>query len=155
MEQHVKEVAATEKRASASIPKYTAPIYLKKVSIPKSNIGPVTIFSHLGLDNASKIMRALFPKWTRSDHLDAAKEYQKELNKINAKYTKVRNQAAKETFGRDWQFTDYQVSGIGSDKFSESKKNQLRKLDAASHMLSNLVYAHEKAAKSRNFSKDA
>lgn len=41
-------------------------------------------------------------------------------------WSREAERAALETFGRPWQFTDYRISGIGSDQFTDERKERLR-----------------------------
>jgi hypothetical protein len=51
-----------------------------------------------------------------------------------------------ETWGRKWQTSDYRVSGIGSNEFSEKMKTQLRKANTLFNGYDRVARAHKMAS---------
>jgi hypothetical protein len=128
-----------------SIPEYNDPIYLKRFKFPKWNIKP-SVFSG-DTDVSAKILRYLFPAWAAEDHLKAVEKYSNNKVKLQEEYSKLLDQAAQETWGRSWRVTDYKVSGIGSDEFSNKMKNKLRMIVNGISKCDVLINSHKQAVK--------
>ena len=97
--------------------------------------------------NAGRFLAFQLPDWTKDQHVAAAKYYLKEKLRLKDAWNREANRAAKESFGRPFEFTDYRISGIGSDAFSEKRKNNLRKFAYGSSDASSAEFAHTAAAK--------
>ncbi len=124
--------------------------YTERVKLRGYN-GPVTVFSAHGSD-AGKVLRKLHPEMTREDHLSLAKKYLKRGYEMDRLYANLLNRAAKQTWGRAWQTTDYRVSGIGSNEFSAPMKKRLREAVTLMNAYSRAYRAHEYAAGKRKVS---
>lgn len=122
------------------------PVYDQRFKLPKYN-GPQSVFSAHGSD-AGKIARKLFPAYGRAEHASVADEYRLAANKAKNFYAAALDDAAMRAWGRPFRVTDYRISGIGSDEFSERDKNKLRKLVAEERSFRKISEAHEHAAKS-------
>lgn len=101
-------------------------VYNDRQKMPKYN-GPVSPANAHGRDGG-KMLRQRLPEFTKQDHLDAHDAHLAAANEADKKWVEVADAAAKETFGRPYQATDYQISGIASDKFSDANKDKLRDL---------------------------
>jgi hypothetical protein len=101
-------------------------VYNDRQKMPKYN-RPVSPANAHGRDGG-KMLRQRLPEFTKQDHLDAHDAHLAAANEADKKWGEVADAAAKETFGRPYQATDYQISGIASDKFSDANKDKLRDL---------------------------
>lgn len=110
------------------------PIYTKKQKFPKYNVPISPISAHSSADGA-KILKSRLSGWTKEDHLAAAEYHEEQSKKKDADWGKTREKAHKDVFGTDPGFSDYKVSGIGRDEYSDKDKAKLRKLaaEASSH----------------------
>lgn len=121
------------------------PAYHEAVRLPKYN-GPVNVIQAVTSRDAAHVLRRANPDWTPVDHLTLADLHATEAARQLMQYNALLDQAANETFGRPFQPTDYRISAIGSDLFSEEKKVALRH---AAHARTNhrvIASAHLKAA---------
>jgi hypothetical protein len=128
------------------------PVYATRQKLPKYNVQVSPLSAH-GSDTG-KLLAGRLPGWTKADHLQQAELHTAEADRMMKEWGKVANDAAKETFGRPYQATDYRISGIASDQFSDEKKEQLRKLAAGQSRHKDAAYAHASAAKLRRVPKD-
>lgn len=74
------------------------------------------------------MLRRRLPTWTRADHARQALAMERKADRCRRAWSREAEAAALETFGRPWQFTDYRISGIGSDEFTAERKERLRTL---------------------------
>lgn len=77
---------------------------------------------------ALRMLRRRLPGWSRADHARQALAMERLAKRTAGAWSREAERAALETFGRPWQFTDYRVSGIGSDAFTDARKERLRTL---------------------------
>jgi hypothetical protein len=96
------------------------------------------------------LLRHRLPDWTVTQHVNAALFYKHQRERMARSWNKTADQAAQSTFGRPFEFTDYKISGIARDEFSESHKNRLRKLAHESGDSGVIGAAHWRAAGKRN-----
>jgi hypothetical protein len=143
-------VVAAKKKAekeSVKIPSPSALVYKSHFKLPKYN-GLATIFTpSLGTTAAAKILISLFPSWSKEDHLRAAAKFSRMETKYDEKWAEAQKAAHNKKFGKDPQFADYKVSGIGRDEYAEDDKKVLRKLAHSKSKASILAWAHKAAAK--------
>jgi hypothetical protein len=125
------------------IPHYNHPVYSQPQKMAKYN-GPVNPLNAHGSDSG-KMLRQRLGNWTKQDHLDAINAHTKLANAAKQQWGKVADAAAQKTFGRPFQVSDYQISGIGSDKFPPEYKNKLRELARAQTGHSSAADAHMRA----------
>jgi hypothetical protein len=121
------------------------PAYHDAIRLPKYN-GPVTVIQAATSLDAAHVLRRANPDWTPVDHLTLADLHATEAARQLLQYNALLDAAATETFGRKFQPTDYRISAIGSELFSEEKKTALRH---AAHARTNhrvIATAHLKAA---------
>lgn len=121
------------------------PIYTDREKWPKYNVLISPLSAH-GSD-AGKVLRKRLPNWTKEQHIAVAKKWETEAKKVNKQYIKALDDAAQETWGRDFKVTDYRISAIGSDEFSEKMKKKLRALAQRESAAKKAAFAHEEAAK--------
>lgn len=122
-------------------------VYRERVKLRGYN-GPVSVMSAHGSD-AGKILRKLHPEMTREEHLSYVAKYRKRAQALSALYSNLLNRAARQTWGRPWQTTDYRVSGIGSDEFSAPMKKRLREAVTLMNAYDRAFRAHHYAAGNR------
>jgi hypothetical protein len=129
-------------------PKLDHPAYHQAVQLPKYN-GKVTVFQALSGTDGARVLRSVNPDWTAEDHMTLASLHQTESAKQQMRYGVLLNAAAKETFGRPFQVSDYRISAIGTDQFSDSMKTELREAAHAQSYHAIVARAHMTAARRR------
>lgn len=130
---------------AAKVPSYADDIYQKRFKFPKVSVHETAMHSYG--NNGAKIVISLFPDWTKEDHLAASAKHEKDADKMDDQWGKLQKQAHKQTFGKDPEFGDYKISGIGSDKYPEDMKDKLRELAHGATKARALSYAHKDAAR--------
>jgi len=131
---------------------YFDPIYTEEFKLPKYN-GRVTVMN----GPAAQIL-ARSGKFDKMEHLKRADLLARAAINFENQWSKVANKASMEAFGRPYEFTDYKISGIARDEYSEKRKNQLRSLAHGMGIFKTLARAHADAAKLQGrykFSHDA
>lgn len=96
----------------------------------------------LGHPRYARMLRALLPLWDKVAHTKLAQNYLARAGAHDALVIWLRELACLETFGRPFEFTDYKVSAIGRDEFSEERKNQIRYHAHTATDLRELARAH-------------
>ncbi len=129
-------------------PKLDHPAYHQAIKLPKYN-GKVTVFQALSGVDAAKVLRQAHPDWTPDDHLTLASLHQTESAKQQMRYNILLDSAAQETFGRRFHVSDYRISAIGSEQFSELRKNELREAAHFQSRHAKIARAHMAAARRR------
>lgn len=129
------------------IPHFNHPLYSQPEKLAKYN-GPVSPRQAHGGDGA-RMLKNRLQGWSKQDHLDAAKAHENMYNAAKQQWGKVADSAAQKTFGRPFRMTDYQTSGIGSDKFPEPYKNKLRELAHSMAGHSDATSLHNRIAQGR------
>lgn len=98
---------------------------------------------------AGRLLRLGFSGWTKADHLKASDGHARAAIRIEKLYSRLLDTAAVYTWGRHYQITDYRISGIASDEFSEKFKRILRRTTWALTQHKTLAVAHRRAAGKR------
>ncbi|HDR9103380.1 TPA: hypothetical protein QDB04_000099 [Burkholderia vietnamiensis] len=129
-------------------PKLDHPAYHAAIRLPKYN-GAVTVLQAVTTTDAARVLRANHPEWTQADHYQLASLHATEAAKQEMRYSKLLDAAAHETFGRPFAVTDYRISAIGSELFSEEKKVELRQAAYAKSNHKVIAMAHLQAARAR------
>ncbi|WP_434716086.1 hypothetical protein [Paraburkholderia sp. A3RO-2L] len=129
-------------------PKLDHPAYHAAIRLPKYN-GAVTVLQAVSTTDAARVLRANHPEWTQADHYQLASLHATEAAKQEMRYSKLLDAAAHETFGRPFAVTDYHISAIGSELFSEEKKVELRQAAYAKSNHKAIAMAHLQAARAR------
>ncbi len=119
--------------------------YQKEFKFPKVSRNETA--THSFGNNGAKIVISLFPEWTKEDHLAAAAKHEKDADKMDEQWGKLRDEAHKKTFGKSVEFHDYKISGIGREEYPAEMKDKLRELAHGSSAAKALSYAHATAAK--------
>jgi len=125
------------------------PVYTKDEKRAKYNrtVGPLS--PAVDYKTSGKMLKERLPHWSKEQHGEAAAHWKNEASKMDKEHSKTLDEAAKKTWGRDFQATDYRISGIGSDEFSDEHKDKLRKLAHGSSKAKAAGAAHEAASKMR------
>ena len=123
------------------------PVYSEHSRLPKYN-GPVSPVA-LGGQGGGKMLRQRLSHWSPQDHLDASKIHAAEHKRHQQEWSKTAEEAAQHAFGRPYHPTDYKISGIGSEKFSEEHKERLRHHAQTGSQHASLASAHHFAAGKR------
>lgn len=135
-----------------AVPPIDSPIYQERVKFPKYSVKISPLNAH-GSDGG-KILARRLQGWTKADHLAAAVEHDKRAKELESDWAKTADAAAQATWGRDFQITDYRISGIGSDTFSDEHKTKLRYAAQTKGQHLDAKHAHLAAAKMRSLAKD-
>jgi hypothetical protein len=122
-------------------------LYRTRVKVRGYNGHPTVMSAH-GKDSGD-ILIQLTPDMSKAQHAQKAREFKALSETLQKKYEEAQDAAAQDTWGRDFQVTDYRVSGIGSDEFSEKHKDTLRMLAHGLSAAKTISEAHEYASKSR------
>jgi hypothetical protein len=122
------------------------PAYNTKVSLP-GYYGKTTALSAVSPKDSAKAMRLAGATWTKDEHAQLAAAHTQAAADRKAAWGAEADKAAKETFGRPFQVTDYKISAIGSDKFSQRSKEALREHAYEESKHATLAAAHAYAAK--------
>jgi hypothetical protein len=130
----------------SAIPAIDSPIYNEKVRFPKYSV-KVSPISAYGSDGVKLLLRRL-PGWTKGDHQAAAQHHVNMAAQTYASYQRVLAEAETELKRRGLDAGPL-VSGIVSDRFPETVKNQLRAFawDTTRHKTA--AWLHDRAAHSR------
>ncbi|KVP65668.1 hypothetical protein WJ97_11615 [Burkholderia ubonensis] len=129
-------------------PKLDHPAYHQSIQLPKYN-GKVTVFQATCSRDGAKVLHHANPDWTEADHLTLASLHATESAKQLMRYNVLLEAAAQETYGRPFRATDYRISAIASEEFSEEKKAELRKAAHARTHHDVVARAHLTAARRR------
>lgn len=120
-------------------------VYAEGFKLPKHS-GTVSVLSAHTASDAKKILKRLFPTWTKADHLSEMKKHLGLSQRYARLWDRTADHAAKATFGRPWQFSDYKISAIGRDEFATRYKNVLRMAARRTGDHEKIALSHAKAA---------
>jgi len=113
-----------------------------KISVP---VSPTT--SIAAGQTGAKLLKQRLTGWTKADHKKAVVKLEKMAKRAKADYARALDRAAQETWGRKWKPTDYKISCVGSDEFSESIKKKLRVLCRKMTIIGDALASHRYLAK--------
>jgi hypothetical protein len=120
--------------------------------LPKHN-GPVSVLTATSSASAAKVARLAFPDYTKADHEAAAVLHRKLAEGHDASWSSSRHLAHLEAFGCAPSVTDYRISGIGRDEYSDAWKAKLRTHAHTASAHRACAAAHFGAAKLRNLAR--
>jgi hypothetical protein len=103
------------------------PALEKRVKLPRYN-GQASVFTATSDRDAAKVLMKTMPDVTASEAAQRSKEHAAAAEKCKAEWSKQADDAAQATWGRKFAITDYKISGIGSDAFTDDAKDKLREL---------------------------
>ncbi|MFP3637719.1 hypothetical protein [Paraburkholderia sp. SIMBA_054] len=95
------------------------------------------------------ILRNVMPGLTTTEHDALARLHEDMAARCKESWSTIVDQAARETFGRGYVFSDYKISGIARSEFTEERKEQLRTLAHAETHHHKAAAAHAYLAKGR------
>ncbi|MDT8992772.1 hypothetical protein RQP54_18005 [Curvibacter sp. APW13] len=101
------------------------PAYHQQIKLRWYN-GRINVFQAVTPTDAAKVLRRLKPTWTKDEHASLAQQHADAADQHERAWSQLVDQAAIETFGRPYHITDYRISGIACDEFSEPMKQALR-----------------------------
>lgn len=122
-------------------------VYKRGERRPKwsSRVSPI-----MDAQEGGRMLRRRLPKFSKADHLAAAKEYQLKAKRLKTEWDSVFRHAFRMLHGRAPEFHDYRISGIGDDRLPPKIKNKLRGLAHAASNYGSAAAAHWKAAGKRS-----
>lgn len=123
------------------------PAYSAQVKLKGYN-GKTTVHQSVNAQDGGKILRAAHPEWSAADHAKLSDAHRRAATAHDKEWDVVANEAAQQKWGRNFEFGDYKISGIGSDEFSARHKDKLRTLAHGKTKHRTLADAHAAAAKS-------
>ncbi len=101
--------------------------------------------AHSGSDGA-RILRLEMPNLTKEEHLKLAREHLMQSLVCQRQYGEALNEAAMSLWGRPWAVTDYRVSAVGREEFSDEQKSKLRGLSEKIWQHGDIGRAHARAS---------
>lgn len=122
-------------------------IYYEKFRLKGNRNRLYNIFQSHNDSQLRQAAKVLFGNMSKSEHAKLAKEYDEKYNKANKEYSAYVDYAFKKEFDKKATPSDYKVSGIWSDDFSEATKNELRKLLNEINEYRAAYYLHNAASK--------
>lgn len=124
------------------------PAYIGALRL-KGYRSPVTISQASTSSDAAKVLTRLHPGWSKLEHVQLAEAHLDQYKGLLRRWSEVLDQAAMQTFGREYHISDYRISGIACEEFSEEHKAQLRTLIHTAQKHKDIADAHREAAKYR------
>jgi hypothetical protein len=106
----------------------------------------VTVLTTLGPEDTKELLCKFMPGLTRQQHRTLGEAHLRASIQCQLDWGKTVNAAAQETFGRAYEATDYKISGIAREEFSEGRKNTLRDLAHKESAHSHVAWGHLMAA---------
>lgn len=139
---HVRKDALGETNPTSTY-NLESPIYLERERRPKWNVkvGPL-----MDPDEGGRILRRRLPHFTKADHESAARWFAADSKRARAQWSALMGSEHKRVFGRAMEATDYKISGIGREEYSERAKAKLRELAHYGTNAAAAAAAHWKAA---------
>lgn len=125
------------------------PAYNTPLKRPGYNCKPLTAlgYAHFSLADAAKALLATRPGWSKEDHHRLALAHQSLAEGHRKAWGVVADEAAQATFGRNFEFADYKVSGVGRDEFPIEFKDKLRTHAHSETKHKDLARVHEHIAR--------
>lgn len=122
-------------------------IYDLNVRLRGYNTRP-SVNSACSTSDAARILRTTMPFLTAAEHVAIGNIHLDMAARALSSWSTIVNLASLETFGRQYQLTDYKISGIARDEYSCERKEQLRLLIRAATRHNKAALAHQYLAKS-------
>lgn len=107
----------------------------------------ITVFQATSPRDAARVLKRLKPDWTPAEHTALAEAHEAEAAAQEKAWNALLNEAAMATFGRPFAFTDYRISAIGRDEFSDEHKQKIRFAAHAANYHKQAARAHAQAAR--------
>lgn len=103
----------------------------------------VSINTVHGTKHTRKMMRALFPGWSKEQHVQRLIELSRMVHVAGGVWGRIAKKAHLETFGTTQRtIGDYRVSGVGRDEYPERLKGRLRIAARAESTIFRAIHAH-------------
>jgi hypothetical protein len=97
--------------------------------------------------HGAKELRKRLPLWSKQDHATEATLHAQAATACRTAWSRVANLAARDAWGRDFEATDYRISGIGSGQFAPKYRAALRTLAHRESMHNDASALHAWCAK--------
>ena len=122
-------------------------VYQKKVKLPKYNVAVDAAQAH-GASDSAKILRQIFPDFSKSDHQSAASYHEAQAKKKEADHAKAMKAAQKKAYGKELKVGEGpNISGGVDPKFSKSENDKIRALAQEYPQHKSIAAGHAYAAK--------
>lgn len=86
----------------------------------------VALLNVLTPDDGLRLMRKLLPDVSKAQFKELGLEHARRAREHASAWSERVDLACRTTFGRPYQFTDYRISGIAREEFSNEDKDALR-----------------------------
>lgn len=131
------------------VPSLDNPVYHQAIRL-RGYTWRVTVFMTVSDLDGAKLLQKLNPDWTQDDHKRLSALHEEMATRQTGEWNRLFDKAAMETFGRPSLFSDYKISAIGREEFSDEMKEQLRFAAHSAGSHRTLARVHEKASKLRS-----
>lgn len=116
--------------------------YKRTIRVPKYT-GPIGIFhSGVGKPVIKRWFQTYMPGLSVEDHVSKRDEAVKMYLNRSQEYDSYLHKEFKKKFGRKYHLSDYKVSGVVRDEFSDRVKNKLGRLIREYQDYRDIAYAH-------------
>lgn len=86
-----------------------------------------TVLNALTPADRAAILRKVLPAWPKELVVELAQYHRDKVKELEEAWNAAFAAATQETFGRKPEFTDYKITAIGREEFSEAAKTELRR----------------------------
>lgn len=111
----------------------------------------VTLLNVLTSHDGLRLMRKLLPDVSKAQFKALGLEHARRAREHTSAWSDRVDLACRTTFGRPFEFTDYRISGIAREEFSEEDKNLLRLHSRRSSLHRQLAILYLMAAGHRHY----
>jgi hypothetical protein len=132
-------------------PNLDSPVYQKRERRPKWN---VSVSPLMDPREGGIMLRRRLPDYTKADHESAARYFENEAKRSKGAWNALIEREHERVFHRPFAFTDYKISGIGREEYSEKAKDKLRELAHYASAAGSAAAAHWSAAGHRKRMKE-
>ena len=112
----------------------------------RGNARPVSALTVLTASDGKQLLRRFMPNVGKAEHRILAERHMRASIEHGRKWSELVDVAAMEVFGRPFQPTDYRISSIAREEFSEEHKEALRQHSYAEGNHHQLAVLHYMAA---------
>jgi len=102
--------------------------YYEKFTLKGNGRSQYSIFGIYDSSSIKQAAKKLFPAMSIAEHKKLAEKYSQEMKAADEQYSKTLDTEFEKLFGRKYEASDYKISGIARDEFSDEVKNKLRGL---------------------------
>lgn len=122
------------------------PAYQERIKLRGYNCR-VNVLMATNDTDGGRVLKRLNPSWTKGDHKALAEQHAQLGKQMHNEWNALLDVAALQAFGRKYHITDYRISGIACEEFSDEHKDRLRYLAHASTHHRAVARAHASAAR--------